>query len=253
MTLSDRRSSTVWMWSAGRENNLGMPNGSRSVGQGVDPKSFQLSADVYDYILAHSRPPDPVEQDLIAETMALGPEARMMIAPEQAVFMGMLVRLIGARRALEVGTFTGYSALAVARNLPADGYVLCCDINGDWTAVARRYWQRAGVDHKIELRLAPALDTLRSLPRTDPFDLIFIDAEKTEYIDYYHQAVELVSPAGVILVDNTLAHGAVIDPADDSERTAAIRRFNDLAASDERTESVLLPIADGLMLITPRT
>ena len=142
------------------------------------PKSFFLTKPVHDYLVAHAPPLDDVQRDLIAETEALGGISMMQIAPEQGAFMTLLTRLIGARHVIEVGTFTGYSAISIARGLPEDGTLLCCDVNEEWTAIARKYWERAGVDDKIELRIAPAIETLRSLPPGERFDLAFIDADK---------------------------------------------------------------------------
>ena len=145
------------------------------------PKSFFLTTPVHDYLVAHAPPLDDLQRDLIGETEALGGISMMQIAPEQGAFMTLLTRLIGARRAIEVGTFTGYSAISIARGLSDDGTLLCCDVNEEWTAIARKYWERAGVDDKIELRIAPAIETLRSLPAGEQFDLAFIDADKPNY------------------------------------------------------------------------
>jgi predicted O-methyltransferase YrrM len=216
------------------------------------PKSFFLTQAVHDYLLAHIPPLDDVQRDLIAETEALGGISMMQIAPEQGAFMTLLTRLIGARRAVEVGTFTGYSALSIARGLPDDGTLLCCDVNEEWTAIARKYWERAGMDHKIELRLAPALDTLRSLPAGEQFDVAFIDADKENYPNYYEEVLARLRPNGVILVDNTLWMGAVIDPNATDDQTNTIRKFNDTAAADDRVDSVILTIGDGLTLIRKR-
>jgi caffeoyl-CoA O-methyltransferase len=216
------------------------------------PKSFFLTQAVHDYLVAHIPPLDDVQRDLIAETEALGGISIMQIAPEQGAFMTLLTRLIGARRAVEVGTFTGYSALSIARALPDDGRLLCCDVNEEWTAVARKYWERAGVDGKVELRIAPALDTLRSLPAAEEIDLAFIDADKENYPNYYEELLARLRPNGVILVDNTLWMGTVIDPKATDDQTKTIRRFNDMVAADDRVESVILTVGDGLTLIRKR-
>jgi caffeoyl-CoA O-methyltransferase len=216
------------------------------------PKSFFLTPGVHDYLLAHAPPLDDVQRDLIAETEALGDISMMQIAPEQGVFMALLTRLIGARRAVEVGTFTGYSSLSIARALPDDGTLLCCDVSEEWTAVARSYWERAGVDAKIELRIAPALDTLRSLPGGEQFDFAFIDADKENYPNYYEEVLARLRPNGVILVDNTLWMGAVIDPKATDEQTNTIREFNDAVATDDRVDSVILTVGDGLTLVRKR-
>jgi predicted O-methyltransferase YrrM len=216
------------------------------------PKSFFLTKPVHDYLVAHAPPLDDVQQDLIAETEALGGISMMQIAPEQGAFMTLLTRLIGARNAIEVGTFTGYSAISIARGLPDDGTLLCCDVNEEWTAIARKYWERAGVDDKIELRIAPATETLRSLPAGERFDLAFIDADKPNYPNYYEEVLARLRRNGVILVDNTLWGGAVADAKASDDNTKAIRAFNDAVAADERVESTILTVGDGLTLIRKR-
>lgn len=218
----------------------------------TEPKSFFLTPELHDYLVAHIPPLDDVQRDLIAETETLGGISVMQIAPEQGAFMALLTRLIGARRAVEVGTFTGYSALSIARGLPDDGSLLCCDVSEEWTAIARKYWERAGVDEKIDLRIAPALDTLRSLPSGEQFDLAFIDADKENYPNYYDEVLARLRPNGVILVDNTLWMGAVLDPDATDDSTKAIRAFNDMVAGDDRVESVILTVGDGLTLIRKR-
>src|SRR5262245_24724160 len=209
-------------------------------------KSLGLSPELHAYLVAHGPPPDPVLDSLARETAALGPISMMQVAPEQGALLTLLVRLTGARRVVEIGTFTGYSALCLARGLPEDGKLLCCDTSEEWTAVARRHWDKAGVSHKIELVIAPAIETLRALPRTPSIDLAFIDADKVSYIDYYEEILARMGPGGLILVDNVLWQGAVIDPRASDANTEAIRRFNDHVAADRRVESVMLPISDGL-------
>jgi caffeoyl-CoA O-methyltransferase len=216
------------------------------------PKSFFLTPGVHDYLLAHVPPLDDVQRDLIAETEALGDISMMQIAPEQGAFMALLTRLVGAQRAVEVGTFTGYSSLCIARALPDDGTLLCCDVSEEWTAVARKFWERAGVNDKIELRIAPAVDTLRSLPAGKQFDLAFIDADKENYPNYYEEVLARLRPNGVILVDNTLWMGAVIDPKATDDQTNTIRGFNDKVAADDRVDSVILTVGDGLTLVRKR-
>jgi caffeoyl-CoA O-methyltransferase len=166
--------------------------------------------------------------------------------------MSLLVRAVGAKSAVEVGTFTGYSALCIARGLPDDGRLLACDVSEEWAAIARRYWQRAGVEKKIELRLGPALETLRALPVEPHFDLGFIDADKPSYPAYYAEILARLRPGGLILVDNVLWMGRVADPAADDPATAAIRAFNDRVAADPRVDCVMLPISDGLTLLRKR-
>lgn len=201
------------------------------------------------YALAHSTPPDAVQERLIAETAELGDFAGMQISADQGVFMGMLVQLMGARRAVEVGTFTGYSALAVARALPDDGHLLCCDVSEEWTSVARRYWAEAGVDRKIDLRIGPALETLRSLPEAEQFDVAFIDADKPNYLAYFEELLPRLRPGGLIMVDNTIWGAAVVDPDATDENTLAIKAFNDAVAIDPRVDCVLLTIRDGVTLL----
>ncbi len=218
----------------------------------MSPKSFFLDEPVHRYLLEHGTPPDAVQQALIEETARLGRIAGMQIAPEQGALMTLLTRLIGARRAVEVGTFTGYSALAIAMGLPDDGHLLCCDVSDEWTTVARRAWADAGVDHKIELRLAPAAETLRALPLDPVLDLAFIDADKTNYRAYYDEILPRLRPGGLLLVDNVLWSGRVVDPGANDDDTVAIRAFNDMVASDERVDRVMLAVSDGLTICRKR-
>ncbi len=218
----------------------------------ASPKSFHLSPEVHAYLVQHGTPPDEVQRALIEETQKLGGISMMQVAPEQGAFMTLLARAIGARRALEVGTFTGYSALCIARGLPDDGRLLSCDVSEEWTSIARRYWEKAGVSDKIDLRIAPALDTLRALPQEPELDLAFIDADKPSYIAYYEEVLERLRPNGVILVDNVLWFGRVADPQAQDEQTLAIRSFNDHVARDPRVECVMLAISDGLTLLRKR-
>jgi caffeoyl-CoA O-methyltransferase len=212
-------------------------------------RSEQLSQALHDYLVAHSTPPDQVLSDLADETTKrFGDSAGMQIGPEQGTFMTLLARLTGARNAVEVGTFTGYSAICVARGLADGGRLLCCDVSEEWTSVARDYWQRAGVSDRIELRLGPGAQTLAALPPEASFDFAFIDADKVGYVQYWDLIVPRIRPGGVILVDNTLSHGQVVDPDAQDETTAGIRRFNVHARADHRVELVLLPIGDGLTL-----
>jgi caffeoyl-CoA O-methyltransferase len=210
------------------------------------PKSFQLSPAIHDYLVAHGTPPDEVQRELIAETTALGPLSMMQVAPEQGALLTLLVSLLDTRRAVEVGTFTGYSSLCIARGLAPGGTLLCCDVSEEWTSIARRAWDRAGVADRIDLRIAPAAETLAALPDEPHIDLAFIDADKEGYITYYEELVPRLRPNGVLLVDNVLWSGNVVDPAADDANTRAIRAFNDHATADPRTQTVMLPIADGL-------
>lgn len=213
----------------------------------MTPKSEWLSPETYEYLLAHSAPVSELQQELIAETHEkLGQQAGMQISADQGTFLTLLTRVLGVRKAVEVGTFTGYSSLCIALGMPDDGQLICHDINDDWTSIARRYWDRAGVSDKIELRLGPAVDTLTQLPDAAELDLVFIDADKPGYIDYWEQLVPRVRTNGVILVDNVLFHGQVVDPAATGTNPVAIRAFNDHAAADERVEIAMLPIADGI-------
>jgi len=214
----------------------------------IAPKSFLLTAELASYLVGHGSPPDAVQRALIEETRGLGPVAGMQVAPEQGAFLTLLTRLIGARSAVEVGTFTGYSALCIARGLPADGHLLCCDVSEEWTAIARRAWQQAGVADRIELRIGPGAETLRSLPAEETIDLAFIDADKPGYPVYYEELLSRLRPNGVLLVDNVLWDGRVIQTDATDDNTVAIKAFNDMVAADDRVEAVMLPIADGLTL-----
>ena len=213
------------------------------------PKSFLLSAELADYLVTHGTPPDDVQLTLIEQTAALGAVAGMQIAPEQGAFLTILTRLLGVRSAIEIGTFTGYSALCIARGLPADGRLICCDVSEEWTAVGRRAWETAGVADRVDLRIAPALDTIAALPADATFDLAFIDADKPNYLNYYEALLAHVKANGTILVDNVLWDGNVVKPDADDDNTRAIRAFNDAVAADDRVEAVMLPISDGLTLI----
>jgi caffeoyl-CoA O-methyltransferase len=218
----------------------------------MSEKFTALTPALYDYLVRQAPALDDVLRDLRAETEALGPIALMQIAVEQGAFLTLLARAIGARRAVEVGTFTGYSAISIARGLPADGRLLCCDVSDQWAAVARRYFARAGLQERIELRVAPALDTLRALPPTPAIDLAFVDADKTSYRAYYEELLPRLRTNALLLFDNVLWSGAVVDASDHSENTEAIRALNDHVARDARVESVMLPIADGLTIVRKR-
>ncbi len=217
-------------------------------------KALQMTEPLQDYLLEVSLREPPVLAELRAETAAL-PGAGMQIAPEQGQFMALLVQLIGARRILEVGTFTGYSSLVMALALPDDGQVFACDVSEDYTSVARRYWEKAGVEDKITLTLAPAVGTLDRLladGMAGSFDLMFIDADKENYDTYYERGLALVRAGGLILVDNVLWSGAVIDPAKQDTDTTAIRALNQKLKDDQRVTLSMLPLADGLTLAIKR-
>ena len=212
-------------------------------------KFTRLDDVLYGYMLAHSSPPDALELELIEETKRLGGISMMQVARDQAAFLSMLTKISGARRAVEVGTFTGYSALAVARALPDDGTLLCCDVNEEWTAIALEYWERAGVAGKITLEIAPAIETLQALPTNERIDLAFIDADKTGYPGYYEEILHRMDSGGLIALDNVLWMGWVVDPNMTDPETKAIRAFNDFLVADERVEAVMLPISDGMTLV----
>ena len=205
------------------------------------------------YIAERAERPDDVLADLRERTSKLGRAAGMQVSAEEGALLTLLTKLVGARRAVEVGTFTGYSSICIARGLEPDGQLLCCDISEEYTSIARQSWAKAGVEDRIELRIAPALETLQALPASE-IDLAFIDADKRGYPDYYEELLSRLRPGGVILVDNTLWSGRVADePSDDEhDNTAAIRRFNDHVAADQRVESYILPVSDGLTVIRKR-
>ncbi len=220
----------------------------------MSARTIALTDKVYDYLLANSLREPPLLARLREETATM-PMANMQIGPEQGQFMALLVELIGARRTLEVGTFTGYSALSVALALPADGRVVACDISEEFTAVARRYWAEAGVADKIDLRLGPAVETLDALIAeglSGAFDFMFIDADKQGYDAYYERGLALLRPGGLIAIDNVLWNGAVADPDRQDEETRAIRALNRKVQADERVGISLVPIGDGLMLARKR-
>jgi caffeoyl-CoA O-methyltransferase len=215
----------------------------------MSPRSIGLDPALNDYVVEHSSRPDDVQRALILRTEALGDAAGMQIAPEQGEFLRMLTSAIGADFAVEVGTFTGYSALSIVRGLADGGRLLCCDVSEEWTSIAREHWAAAGVADRIDLRIGPGIDTLRSLPTTATVDLAFIDADKAGYVDYYEELLTRLAPNGIICVDNTLWSGRVVDPDDTDADTVALRRFNDHVAADERTRQVMVPIGDGLTMI----
>lgn len=218
-----------------------------------DFRALPVTAELIDYAVSHGTwPVDAVLADLRAETAALGVVAGMQVGPDQGQLLTLLARLVGARKAVEVGTFTGYSSTCIARGLAEGGTLLCCDVNEDWTALARRAWQRAGLADRIELRIAPAVDTLRALPPTADVDLVFIDADKPGYLDYWEEMVPRVRPGGLLLIDNVLWSGTIVDPAVDDANTSALRAFNDRVAGDDRVEAVVLPAFDGLTLARRR-
>lgn len=219
----------------------------------MTPKSFFLTPDIHEYLLEHAVAVDEVQQFLIDETVAKLPNnVSMQISPEQGAFMTLFTRLLNVKSAVEVGTFTGYSALSIARGLAEGGRLICCDISKEFTSIARIGWERAGVSDRIDLRIAPAIDTLRALPTDAAIDLAFIDADKVSYAAYYEELLTRLRPNGVILVDNTLWSGRITQESDQSTDTLALRDFNDMVAADGRVESLILTVGDGLTLIRKR-
>ena len=216
-------------------------------------KYASMTDELYDYVVANGTPPDEIQRDLIAETAALGDQRVMQIAPDQGAFMTLLTRAIGAREVIEIGTFTGYSALCIARGLPADGRLLCCDVSEEWTAIARRYWERAGVADRIDLRIGPAIETLRGIPEGPRFHLAFLDADKESQLDYYESLLPRMQPNGLILVDNVFASNRILEVDTDSDSARAMQLFNRAVANDDRVECAILTIADGLTILRVRT
>lgn len=216
-------------------------------------KHLQLSPELYDYMLDKSLREHPVLSDLRKDTSTME-LANMQVAPEQAQFMQFLIRIIRAEKVLEIGTFTGYSALAMSLALPDDGQLITCDISEEWTKKAHPFWRAAKQDQKIKLRLGPAVETLYALLNEGwdhQFDFIFIDADKTNYLNYYELALKLIKPRGIIAIDNVLWDGNVINPNDTTGQTREIKKLNELIKNDQRVHISLLPIADGLFLLHP--
>ncbi|BFU42331.1 O-methyltransferase [Krasilnikovia sp. MM14-A1004] len=210
-------------------------------------RPLPLTPELHAYLLDHCTPPDEVTAELIAETRSALPDnARMQVAPEEAAFLRILTAVMGVRRAVEVGTFTGLSSLSIARGLADGGRLICFDISEEFTSVARRYWKRAGIDDRIELRIGPAAARLGELPAEPHLDLVFIDADKESYQTYWEALVPRVRPGGVLLIDNTLWSGQVLNPQSVDDH--AITAFNDMVIADKRVELVIVPIADGLTI-----
>ena len=221
----------------------------------MSTRTLAIDDRLYQYLLEHSVRETPLMREL-RELTQRHDLARMQISPEQGQFMALLVELIGARRAIEIGTFTGYSALCMAQALPPGGKLICCDVSEEWTGIGVPFWERAGARDRIELRIAPALETLDALIRAgeqESFDLAFIDADKTNYSNYYERCLVLLRPGGLMMFDNTLWGGAVADPADEEADTLALRELNDRLHGDQRVGISLVPIGDGLTLARKRT
>lgn len=207
---------------------------------------------MHQYLVDHSIPADEVQRDLVEETRALGGVSGMQVGPEQGAFLTLLTRAVGARRAVEVGTFTGYSALCIARGLADGGSLLCCDVSEEWTTIAQRAWARAGVADRITLRLAPALETLRALPAEPHIDIAFLDADKGGYRAYAEELIPRLRPGALLLVDNVLWSGRVLAPEAGDADTGHIAAFNDWLAADPRIDCAMLPVADGLTVALRR-
>ena len=205
------------------------------------------------YLMTHASPPDQLLRDLAAETAEkTGGAAGMQISHDEGTLLTMLVRLTGVRLAVEVGVFTGYSSTCIARGLLDGGRLIACDVSEEWTAIARRYWERAGLDHQIDLRLAPALETLRALPADPVVDFAFIDADKPAYPLYYEELVTRLRPGGLVVLDNMFQSGRILDPERRDEASVAIRELNDRIVADERVDAVLLAVRDGVMVARRR-
>lgn len=215
-------------------------------------KFTTLDEGLYSYLVEHGSRQDDVLRRLAEETEGMGDIAVMQIGADQGAFMTLFVKAIGARRALEVGTFTGYSAICIARGLPEDGELVACELSGEYAAIARRYFEEAGVADRIDLRLGPALETLRAMPEEESFDFAFIDANKDEYLAYYEECLTRVRRGGVIAIDNVLGAGRVLDPDPGDEMALGIVELNERLVSDERVDVAMVPIADGLTLALKR-
>jgi predicted O-methyltransferase YrrM len=212
----------------------------------IDPR-------VSEYVLAHCTPADPVLRELVIKTREVtGGAAGMQVAPDEGTLLTMLTQLVGARLAVEVGVFTGYSTLCIARGLAAGGRLVACDVSEEWAAVGRPFWERAGVADRIDLRIGPAIETLRALPDGPEIGLAFIDADKEGYPAYYEEIVPRLRPGGLVAVDNVFLGGRVLDPACQERHHQAVRRLNDRIAADERVEAVMLAVRDGLTLARKR-
>lgn len=214
-----------------------------------DVRALNVTSELQAYVVDHGTwPVDRVLADLRDQTLALGGPAGMQIGPDQGQLLTFLTRLVNARRAVEVGTFTGYSSLCIARALPPDGQLICCDLSREWTDIGRRAWARAGVADRIDLRIGPGLDTLRNLPEEPHLDLVFVDADKVGYVSYWNELVPRVRQGGLLLADNVLWSGRIVDADAEEGDIQALRAFNDLVVGDDRVEATLLPAYDGLLM-----
>jgi caffeoyl-CoA O-methyltransferase len=219
----------------------------------AEGKFTALTDELHRYLVTHGARQDDVLRRLEVETAERYPDwAVMQIAPDQGAFIELLVRAIGARSALEVGTFTGYSAICIARGLPPDGELIACELREEYAEIARRWFAEAGVAERIDLRVGPALETLRSLPREEQFGFAFIDADKAGYPDYFEECLARLRTGGLLMLDNVLLGGRVLDPADDDESAQAVVPLNERIAGDERVDVVMLGIADGVTLVRKR-
>lgn len=218
----------------------------------MDLKHVSLTPDLYDYLIQHGTPPDDVLREIIEETAKFGRYEIMRCVPEQGALLTLLARLMDAEQALELGTFTGYSSVCIARGLRPGGRLLCCDVSEEWTDVARAAWRKAGLEDRVDLRIGPALDTLRALPEEPRFDLAFIDADKQNYWNYFEAVLARVRHNGLIIIDNTLFQGLVIDPDTESESARMVNDFNVRLAQDQRVDVVMTAIHDGMTLARKR-
>ncbi len=217
-------------------------------------QTLNLTDELYQYVLAHNRE-DDLLKSLREVTQSQTSMPQMQISPEQGQLMGLLVQLMQAKKALEIGTFTGYSALSIARALPEDGRLICCDVSEEWTTIAKEFWQKAGVDHKINLCIAPAEETLRELiagQEVGSFDFIFIDADKSAYLLYYELALTLLKRGGLMMLDNTLFKGEVVNSGNESKRVQVLRALNEKLWNDERITLSFLPLSDGVTFALKR-
>lgn len=216
-------------------------------------RAVPVNQELINYIRSHTTPLDVVQNDLVAATKLLGDVSSKQIGATQAALMTFVTKMLKPRLAVEVGTFTGYSSLAIARGLPDNGRLLCCDVSTEWTSIAQEHWKRANVEDRIDLRIGPAIETLKQLPIEPCIDLAFIDADKAGYISYYEEIVPRLSPDGVILADNVLWQGRIYDLEYDEERAEAMRRFNTHVANDTRVDVMMLTVGDGMSIITLRS